>query len=68
MAFSPPGTTLATGGADAIVRLWDPATGAAAGTLTGCSDAITSLAFAADGRLAASCADKTVKVWKPVRK
>ena len=68
VAFSPQGTTLATGGADAVVRLWDPATGAASGTLTGCSDAITSLAFAADGRLAAACRDKTVKVWKPANK
>jgi WD40 repeat protein len=54
LAFAADGKTLATGGADRTVRLWDPTTRRWLLTLTGLTDMVTSLAFTADGRMLAS--------------
>ena len=64
VGFSADGATLATGGADRTVRLWDAATGAAIRSLEGHGGTVTGLAFAPDGRsVASSSLDRTVRVW-----
>ncbi|MDQ3686966.1 MAG: AAA-like domain-containing protein [Acidobacteriota bacterium] len=63
-AFSPDGQTLATGGEDKSVRLWDVMTGEERATLEGHTDAVKSVAFSPDGKtLATGGGDRTVKFW-----
>jgi WD40 repeat protein len=64
VAFTADGKTLATGGADNAVRLWDVATGKERATLRGHREAVTSVAIAPDGKtLFSGSGDKTIKVW-----
>jgi serine/threonine protein kinase len=68
LAISPNGKTLAAGGIDKIVRLWDLETGQLSQELTGHQqpgvEAIYTLAFSPDGKLLAS-GDRqgTIKLW-----
>jgi hypothetical protein len=67
VAYNPVAGTLASGSADATVRLWNTTTGGAAGTLRGHTGPVNSVAFAADGAvLASGGADGTVRLWNPV--
>jgi WD40 repeat protein len=66
-AISPDGLRLATGGGNEVmgeVTLWEAATGDETLTLRGIPKDVYSLAFSPDGhRLAAMCADGTIRVW-----
>jgi WD40 repeat protein len=65
VAFSPDGSTVATGGADGNVRLWDAATQQEIGSPMS-SDArpVAAVAFSPDGTLvAAGSADGNVQLW-----
>ena len=71
VAFSPDGDTLASGGVDKTVRLWDGRTGEHRQTLTGHLDEIRSVAFSHDGEMLASASGgpypdsigKTIWIW-----
>jgi len=64
IAISDDGRTLAAGGSDRNVRLWDLRTGDELGTFTGHTSAVLSVAFAPDNRtVISSSADTTALVW-----
>jgi WD40 repeat protein len=73
IAISPDGQTIASGGADQIIRLWDSASGAERRQLTGNRGWVIDLAFAPAGEtLVSAGADGTIRQWnvadgKPLR-
>lgn len=62
-AYSPDGKQFATAGGDAVVRVYETATGAMKKELKGHKIAVTALAWVNDNTLASGGADKLVKVW-----
>jgi WD40 repeat protein len=54
LAYAPDGRTLASGGVDKVVRVWDLATGRATARLTGHRTYVHAVAFTPDGRMLAS--------------
>ncbi|MYI63126.1 MAG: hypothetical protein F4105_16025 [Gemmatimonadetes bacterium] len=65
VAFSPDGTTLASGAADGTVKLWDVEKRKEIDTLKkgDWGFIYSSVAFSPDGRLLAAGAGDTVKLW-----
>ena len=66
VAFSPDGKTLASGGKDTPIKLWDAETGKLLRTLTGHTGRVESLAFSPDGKTLATGGgggDTSVKLW-----
>ncbi|MEG5018951.1 MULTISPECIES: serine/threonine-protein kinase [unclassified Microcoleus] len=64
VAFSPDGTTLASGSEDKTIEMWKLETGRRWYTLTGHSDWVTCVAFSPDGAtLASGGRDKMIHIW-----
>lgn len=64
--FAPDGKSLASGGRDNAVRLWDLSTGQERHALRGHSGQVRSVRFAPEGGLLLSAAqDATLKLWDP---
>jgi WD40 repeat protein len=64
VAFSRDGSLLASGGHDAIIKLWDVRSGSELRALAGHTNTITALVFSNDGKTVVSGAlDSTVRFW-----
>ncbi len=64
-AWSRDGKTLATGGADATVRLWEMPSGTPLATYKGHTAFVHAIAWMSDSKsLASASSDKTIRVWK----
>jgi general transcriptional corepressor TUP1 len=64
VCFSPDGQSLATGGQDRIIRIWDIAQGKIRNTLIGHEQDIYTLSWSPDGRrIASGSGDRTVRLW-----
>ena len=67
VAFSPDGTTIASGSQDNTVMLWDAITGEHKQTLIGHENIVNSVAFSPNGRILASANfDCNVRLWDTI--
>ena len=61
--------SIATGGRDSIIKLWDLTSGDCVGELHGHTDVVWSVISAYDGKyIVSGSGDKTIKIWKPAEK
>jgi formylglycine-generating enzyme required for sulfatase activity len=58
-----PDGRFASGSADAIIRLWDPASGSVSAVLRGHRDGVSALALLPEERLASGSDDGTIRLW-----
>ena len=64
VAFFPDGKTLASGGGDGALRLWDPASGKEIRAVNADKECVRSVAFAPDGKLLATGGhDGSIRLW-----
>ena len=64
VAFSPDGSTIATGSDDKTIRFWDARTGAPKNTITEYTSSVRSVAFSPDGStIATGGSDDTIRLW-----
>jgi WD40 repeat protein len=64
LAFAPDGKTLASAGADKVVRLWEVGTWKPKGVLKGHTDCVNAVSFFPSGKwLATGSFDHTAKLW-----
>ena len=63
-AIDPDGSRVAIAGEDAIIRIWDRATGRLERSLLGHHLAVNALSFASNGDLLSASSDGTVRVWR----
>lgn len=63
LAFSPDGRTIATGGYDKVVRVWNTSTGRLRTEFKGHKDWVMRLAFTPDGKTLASSDEYCIKFW-----
>jgi hypothetical protein len=67
LALTPDGHTLAAGGADGRLRLWEMITGKEIGTLSGHAQAVVAVAVWSQGGLVATASQRQVLVWDVAR-
>jgi WD40 repeat protein len=66
VAFSTDGKTMASGGADKTVKLWDYGAGKVLHNLEGHKNSVFTVAFSADDKFVASGSqDNTIRLWNP---
>ncbi|OBZ91909.1 hypothetical protein A0J61_00044 [Choanephora cucurbitarum] len=64
LAVNPPGTLMASGSPEKVVRLWDPKSGKRISKLTGHTDNIRALLISDDGQyILSGSSDSTIKLW-----
>ena len=66
VAIAPDGLTLASGGVDRLVRIWDTETGRLLRSLRGHTNDIRAVVYTPDGQtLATGSDDRTIRLWNP---
>lgn len=66
VGYSPDGQTLASGGSDRYLRLWEIETGRLIRSLRGHTHDIRQVAFSPDGQILATASeDRTIRLWNP---
>jgi WD40 repeat protein len=64
VAYHPDGSTMASGGDDRTIRIWNVNTGQTLKVLRGHTDSISCLVFSEDGQLLATGSnDRTIRLW-----